>query len=275
MRHQAVYKTNGLPTLGVIFAFCSFILVAFFYQDEVKLSTVENNANVVTASKQIRNITTTNTPVALASREDVPRVVLTSSTTIAIQDEVTIHKPKTKNRESATSKTSPKTIDTDTTVIVKNDATLTLVEDVAEPFTRDALYVKTLIQLIEEMTNSFRIEEGLNPLVYSSTLETNAQKYSEVMLAGNFLSHTNKIGCSLTCRFSNDGYTATAWGENLATISFTKKQSPEEVASFFMGQWKKSAGHRDNLVSEQFTHQGIGIAVSATSVYATVQFAKP
>jgi uncharacterized protein YkwD len=58
-------------------------------------------------------------------------------------------------------------------------------------------------------------------------------------------------------------------------MSFQRRRSAEEVASFFMTQWQKSAGHRENLISPFFTDQGIGVAVSPTSIYVTVQFAKP
>ncbi len=82
-------------------------------------------------------------------------------------------------------------------------------------------------------------------------------------------------GCDMTCRFTRDGYTdATAWGENLAVLHFSGKPTAAYVASYFMQAWKKSAGHRENLLNPSYTHTGIGVATDDHSTYVTVQFSK-
>lgn len=135
-------------------------------------------------------------------------------------------------------------------------------------------FATELINLIERETNSFRKANVLSPLSQEFALQLNAKNYSESMLKGDFMSHTNKAGCDLTCRFKADGYEASAWGENLAMIKFDNPLSAAEVADYFMKGWKKSSGHRENLLSSDFTHQGVGVSYSNNAVYVSVQFAQ-
>ena len=139
----------------------------------------------------------------------------------------------------------------------------------------DANYIATLTKLIAEQTNEFRQNNHLPILSTDTTLARNATRYSATMLAGNFLEHTDKKGCDLSCRFARDGYSAWTWGENLAVLHFTNRPTPEYVATYFMQAWEKSSGHRANLLTAAFTHTGIGVAMNGTSIYVTVQFAKP
>ncbi len=135
-------------------------------------------------------------------------------------------------------------------------------------------FASELIKLIEKETNAFRRANNLDTLSREPVLEQNAKRYGETMLSGDFMSHTNKAGCDLTCRFKADGYVTNAWGENLAMIKFDDPLSAKEVADFFMTGWKKSSGHRENLLSSDFRYQGIGVAYSHNAVYVSVQFAK-
>lgn len=137
-------------------------------------------------------------------------------------------------------------------------------------------YAKTLASLIEQKTNAFRKQNDLPALAYEPTLEKSATKYSQTMLKGNFLSHTDQSGCDFTCRFKASGYDAMSWGENLAMLELNgNTMSAEEVASYFMKEWEKSAGHRENLLSPKFSAEGIGVALDGNSIYVTVQFYKP
>lgn len=136
-------------------------------------------------------------------------------------------------------------------------------------------YMQSLASLLEQQTNAFRKNNNLPNLLADSVLKQSGEKYSKLMLRENFFSHTDNNGCDMTCRFKNNGYKANTWGENLAKMSFDDLPPVEEVADFFMDGWEKSAGHRENLLSDAFTHQGIGIAMDSGNIYVTVDFAKP
>jgi uncharacterized protein YkwD len=140
----------------------------------------------------------------------------------------------------------------------------------------DAAYMTEITRLIQQQTNAFRAANKLSSLKLDSILTRNATSYSRTLLAGNFLSHTDKSGCDMTCRFTRDGYTnASAWGENLADLKFSERPSAEYVASYFMRAWEKSAGHRENLLTPGYSHTGIGISMDARSIYVVVQFSEP
>jgi uncharacterized protein YkwD len=138
-----------------------------------------------------------------------------------------------------------------------------------------AAFMQELTTLIEAKTNAFRKKNGLSSLQRDGILAQNAQAHSRQMLSEDFFSHTNTSGCDFTCRFEASGYAALTWGENLGQYSFSDFPSAESVASYFMSGWQKSAGHRENLLGDAFTSQGIGIAMDNGTIYVTVDFAQP
>lgn len=129
--------------------------------------------------------------------------------------------------------------------------------------------------LITAATKKLRQNESLPSYSVDSALAASAKKYSSRLLAGNYLAHIDTNGCDLTCRFDESGYAASSWGENLAMMEYDERPSAEYVANFFMTQWQKSAGHRKNILSPTFTHQGIGVSVANGKIYVVVHFALP
>lgn len=199
------------------------------------------------------------------SLEQLPTSTLSPNiaTSIELPESLTAAKeiPRQKNISRTISKTTPVTV---------KPAVTTKTADAQQ-----ISFTNTLKQRIFELTNEFRISEGLPSLLLSPTLTKNATTYSAIMIKNNRLSHTDVLGCSLTCRFKRDNYQAQAWGENLAYYSFEDEPTVEAVAQFFMSEWKKSSGHRANLVSLVFTETGIGISKNDESIYVAVHFALP
>jgi uncharacterized protein YkwD len=184
-------------------------------------------------------------------------------------------------QETTAPKTEPKKIAS--VVAVEKDVTENLltpntqvaqVVSAVPTLSDNSQFEQELVTLIKNRTNEFRKKNNRTPFTTDSALATNARSYSQTMLKSNFLSHTDKNGCDLTCRFKADGYVASTWGENLAKLEFTDMPTPDEVADFFMDGWEKSSGHRDNLLSDDFERQGIGIAIGTEAIYATVHFAR-
>ncbi len=136
-------------------------------------------------------------------------------------------------------------------------------------------FKQALISEIEKQTNEFRKRNKRSPLSIDTALARNATQYSAYLFTHSFLSHTDKKGCDISCRFLNKGYEADAWGENLAMMTYEEQPSVEYIANYFMTQWQKSAGHRKNLLSTAFTHQGIGVTFDDTNIYMVVHFAHP
>lgn len=127
---------------------------------------------------------------------------------------------------------------------------------------------------IHSLTNEKRRAAGVSPLATDSDLAKTARAHSADMAANNFFSHTNLAGCSPSCRLQKAGYAYSAMGENIAWISGSALDA-DILAKKFVTNWMNSDGHRKNMLSPNFTHEGIGIAVIGNKVYATANFSKP
>lgn len=136
-------------------------------------------------------------------------------------------------------------------------------------------YIEMVAAEIHRLTNIEREKAGVPILVDDSALGDIAQAHSEDMALNNYFSHTNLLGCNPACRLAQAGYDALAWGENIAWRSSTVLPPPEELALMVVVSWMNSSGHRDNMLSENFTHEGVGIAQVENVVFATVDFARP
>ncbi len=136
-------------------------------------------------------------------------------------------------------------------------------------------FLSRVASAIHAATNDERRAVGLSPLVYDATLARNAKGYSENLLESGVLSHTDPSGCAMTCRFKLAGYEAQAWGENLAEWQSSYEPTVDELVEYFVAAWLKSDGHRDNVLSPTFTHEGVGVARDGNTFYVTVHFSKP
>jgi uncharacterized protein YkwD len=131
-------------------------------------------------------------------------------------------------------------------------------------------FLEELIVLVNEVRS-----EGCNcgdayyPAV--GTLEWNellinaAQLHANDMGVNDFFSHTGSDGSSAGDRITAQGYSWSAYGENIAR----GQDSPEDV----MQSWLNSTGHCANIMNENFTE--IGVGYYAEGNYWVQVFAKP
>ncbi len=166
----------------------------------------------------------------------------------------------------------PKTED----LSVKTESEMLTVKEVVPVVQKNTdRFSASLIEYIHAETNRERVKRGLAPLVYDAVLATNATTYSSNMLTNNFLAHVDLTGCDLTCRFAKSKYIADWWGENIAQWRSSYSPDYQEVGEFFMREWLKSAGHKENILSPNFTREGIGVAYENGEVIVTVHFSQP
>ncbi|WP_196049123.1 CAP domain-containing protein, partial [Clostridium saudiense] len=69
-----------------------------------------------------------------------------------------------------------------------------------------------------------------------------------------------------------DGVTYRAWGENIAYIGGVS--DPTALANQFMTNWMNSQGHRENILSTNFSSIGVGVYKIGNKVYVTQEFYK-
>ena len=105
-------------------------------------------------------------------------------------------------------------------------------------------------QEVLKLTNEFRQQNGLKPLVLDQSLERAADQHTKAMAEDDFFSHTGKDGTRPWNRAQNAGYESGFVGENIAA----GYRTPEAVVQ----GWIDSPGHRANMLNANYNEIGLG-----------------
>lgn len=129
---------------------------------------------------------------------------------------------------------------------------------------------------IVEMTNVFRRENKLAEVRPNAKLTAIARSYAAYLAQSDTFSHTAD-GRSTTDRVKSGGYSFCLVAENLALNLDSRGFETRQLASQSVEGWKRSPGHRRNLLAEHVTEIGVGIAKSPDKEqYLSVQvFGRP
>ncbi|MEW6441225.1 MAG: CAP domain-containing protein [bacterium] len=120
-----------------------------------------------------------------------------------------------------------------------------------------------------ELLNDARADNGLQPLLADPGLTEAARQNSQDMADRNFFSHVNPDGESVMDRVSAAGVEDYgALGENIAM-----NQGHDDPVRTAHEALLASADHRANILSDAYTHLGIGIAADGDTYYFTQVFA--
>ena len=110
------------------------------------------------------------------------------------------------------------------------------------------------------LLNQQRAAHGLGALVENATLTSASTGYSQRMVAQGFFDHESPDGGTLVERLTGAGYLGDddAWvvGENIGWGQGTLATARSMVTA-----WMGSAGHRENLLSGDYTEVGLGLAL--------------
>ena len=104
------------------------------------------------------------------------------------------------------------------------------------------------------LTNEERGKARVPPLTVDPRLTDAAERHADRMAKRDRLSHTLD-GRTVAERVRAAGYEYRTVGENIAW----NQRTPAEV----VGGWMTSRGHRQNLLSNDFTHIGVAVATNA------------
>jgi hypothetical protein len=126
----------------------------------------------------------------------------------------------------------------------------------ANPTAEAALYGIDLNAGLAPGTISAAPELPLAPL---QSLQTAALAHSADMVANNYFSHTGSNGSSVGDRLTAAGFSGNAFGENIAFITAVNN-TPAESAPQLHSNLFQSAGHRENILSPNYSEIGVGIA---------------
>lgn len=116
-----------------------------------------------------------------------------------------------------------------------------------------------------DLTNSFRVRNGLSSLTWSSEASTSARLHSEDMAKNNYFSHTGLDGSTPYDRMKAQGISYKSAGENII--------GGYGNAMFSNNGWVNSSGHRKNMLNSSFNYLGVGFALGGTyGNYGTQNF---
>jgi len=116
-----------------------------------------------------------------------------------------------------------------------------------------------------ELTNIERANHGLPPLIWNDTLSGAARAHGDDLMRNDMRGHVGSDGSSARQRMERAGITN---GRNFSENVSYNHRTPEAVVA----EWMNSPGHRANILNENNTHLGVGLAQrqeGINSQYAT------
>lgn len=139
-------------------------------------------------------------------------------------------------------------------------------QPVSEPKTID---VNALENAIHQEINNQREQNGLKPLSYDQKLATIARNHSQDMALNNYFDHISPNGKGLLDRYREGQYPCFALsGENIQQ-NFADQS---DLSNSIVDSWMNSPEHRDNLLSDNFYVEGIGVYQQDNNVFITDDF---
>jgi uncharacterized protein YkwD len=127
--------------------------------------------------------------------------------------------------------------------------------------TSTQLAIKTQEQQLFSDINSYRSQQGIGQLTWSTVLKQSAAWLSSDMLAHNTLSHTDSLGRTSDIRLANCGYSiANGFGEAIADGSAS--------ADLVFNTWKNDPAHNQILLNNNYTIAGIDMEQGSNVFWA-------
>jgi hypothetical protein len=131
-------------------------------------------------------------------------------------------------------------------------------------------------RLLLDGTNAFREKGGLRTLKSNDQLAAAAREFAQFMARTDKYSH-DADGKQPADRAKEQGYDYCIVSENIAYQFNSAGFETDDLARAFLEGWKKSAGHRKNMLDPDVLDTGMAVAHSAKSgkYYAVQMFGRP
>ena len=129
-----------------------------------------------------------------------------------------------------------------------------------------AQHSQSIEQRIFQAINQVRQDNKLPPLKWNTKIADVARSHSMRMATKRFFSHEDPKFGGPDNRLSTAGIAWRRCGENI----FEEYGERDPVQSAIRG-WMQSSGHRKNILTKEFTHTGIGVAVGRDRGYTITQ----
>ena len=136
---------------------------------------------------------------------------------------------------------------------------------------------------VHRLINLEREKQGLKTLGYDEKLASIAKSHSKDMASSGYFSHDTPEGLDPTdragkadyvCRYQIGNLIYSGIGENIHMVkgSSIALWSSESIAEMAVSDWMDSPGHRKNILTSNFSNEGIGVSISAFTIYVTQNF---
>lgn len=131
-------------------------------------------------------------------------------------------------------------------------------------------------KLVLHRTNEFRREQGLGALEGDPRLARTARYFAEYMARTDRYGH-HADGAEPAERATRHGYEWCQVSENVAYQYTSATFGTTELAERYVGGWKRSPGHRKNMLDRADVHGAAAVARSAKTgrYYAVQMFGRP
>jgi uncharacterized protein YkwD len=132
-----------------------------------------------------------------------------------------------------------------------------------------------------DQINAHRRAYGLAPLVLDPLAERAAQLQAQYMELNGVMRHQDSDGQSPMQRYVGLGGHATMYGENVAydgdddAAASGVWEAVSKLDEMMMEERPPSDGHRENILSPDYTGIGIGLAVGSNGIYIAEDFVTP
>lgn len=123
--------------------------------------------------------------------------------------------------------------------------------------------MQSMKKQVVKLVNQERKQRGLQPYQHSNKLANVAQTKAEDMRDNNYFSHQSPTYGSPFEMMKQFNIQYSAAGENIAR--------GQRTAAEVMNSWMNSPGHRKNILSEKYTHIGVGLAEKSQGTTYWVQ----
>jgi len=137
---------------------------------------------------------------------------------------------------------------------------------------------------VHRLINLEREKYGLQTLEYDEELASVAKSHSIDMAEDEYFSHETPEGLDPTDRASKADYICqyqignliySGIGENIHMVTGTSvsfMSTPESIAELAVSGWMESPGHKKNILTSNFTKEGIGVSISTFTIHVTQNF---
>lgn len=131
------------------------------------------------------------------------------------------------------------------------------------------LDMEEIEELIFELVNEEREDEGLQGFDYSDEMAELAEYHSQNMVDYDFFDHTDHQGNGMSGRW-DIVCPDVSWSSIAENIAMNYGDTEEEVAENFVESWMDSPGHRANILSDN-EYIGVGVVGDGTGYYYATQ----